>query len=90
MSSSQAGSSSPAPRNPDEPVAIVGIGCRYADARGPAEFWDIVRSGRDTVREAPAHRVALGYDLDHFFDPTPRMPGRISSLPLTIQSQTSS
>ena len=79
MSSSQAGSSSPAPRNPDEPVAIVGIGCRYADARGPAEFWDIVRSGRDTVREAPAHRVALGYDLDHFFDPTPRMPGRISS-----------
>ncbi len=79
MSSTREGSSSPASGSPDEPIAIVGIGCRYADARGPAEFWDIVRSGRDTVREAPAHRIELGYDLEHFFDPTPRVPGRISS-----------
>ena len=62
-----------------EPIAIVGIGCRYADARGPAEFWEIVRSGRNTVRDAPQHRIDLGYDIDHFYDPRPRIPGKISS-----------
>ncbi len=60
-------------------IAVVGIGCRYADARGPDEFWEIVRSGRDTVRDAPPHRVELGYDIDHFYDPRPRIPGKISS-----------
>jgi len=60
-------------------VAIVGIGCRYADARGPEEFWDIVREGRNTVRDAPDHRIELGYDIDHFYDPRPRIPGKISS-----------
>ena len=62
-----------------ESIAIVGIGCRYADARGPSEFWEICRSGRNTVRDAPRHRVELGYDLDHFYDPRPRIPGKISS-----------
>ena len=42
------------------PIAIVGIGCRFADARGPEEFWEIVRSGRNTVREVPEHRIELG------------------------------
>ena len=63
----------------EDSIAIVGIGCRYADARGPREFWEIVRSGRDTVRDAPAHRIELGYDIDHFYDPRPRIPGKISS-----------
>jgi len=67
------------PTSPDGPIAIVGIGCRYADVRGPAEFWDLVREGRNTVREVPQHRVELGYDIDHFYDPRPRIPGKISS-----------
>ncbi|MBK7948348.1 MAG: polyketide synthase [Deltaproteobacteria bacterium] len=62
-----------------EPIAVVGIGCRYADVRGPAEFYEIVRGRRNTVREAPRHRVELGYDIDHFYDPRPRIPGKISS-----------
>ena len=60
-------------------IAIVGIGCRYADTRGPEEFWEVVRSGRNTVRDAPQHRIDLGYDIPHFYDPRPRIPGRISS-----------
>lgn len=62
-----------------EPIAVVGIGCRYADARGPAELYEIVRSRRNTVRDAPQHRIELGYDIDHFYDPRPRIPGKISS-----------
>jgi acyl transferase domain-containing protein len=62
-----------------KPIAIVGIGCRFADARGPDEFWEIVRSGRNTVREVPPHRIELGFDIDHFYDPRPGIPGKISS-----------
>ncbi len=62
-----------------EPIAIVGIGCRFADARGPDEFYEIVRGRRNTVRDAPQHRIELGYDIDHFYDPRPRIPGKISS-----------
>jgi acyl transferase domain-containing protein/D-arabinose 1-dehydrogenase-like Zn-dependent alcohol dehydrogenase/acyl carrier protein len=66
-------------RTTSDPIAIVGIGCRYADARGPSEFWEIVRSGRNTVRDVPQHRIDLGYDIDHFYDPRLRIPGKISS-----------
>jgi acyl transferase domain-containing protein/NADPH:quinone reductase-like Zn-dependent oxidoreductase/acyl carrier protein len=65
--------------NATMPIAIVGIGCRYADARGPDQFWEIVRSGRNTVRDVPQHRIELGYDIDHFYDPRPRIPGKVSS-----------
>ena len=66
-------------RRDEDSIAVIGIGCRYADARGPEEFWEIVRSGRNTVRDAPQHRIELGYDIDHFYDPRPRIPGKISS-----------
>ncbi len=66
-------------RIPNEPIAIVGIGCRFADARGPDAFWDIVRSGRNTVREVPDHRIELGYDIDYFYDPRPGIPGKVCS-----------
>jgi acyl transferase domain-containing protein/NADPH:quinone reductase-like Zn-dependent oxidoreductase/acyl carrier protein len=69
----------PSDKTTHEPIAIVGIGCRYADARGPDEFWEIVRSGRNTVRDVPQHRIELGYDIDHFYDPRPRIPGKVSS-----------
>ena len=63
----------------EDSIAVIGIGCRFADARGPEEFWEIVRSGRNTVRDAPEHRIELGYDIDHFYDPRPKIPGKISS-----------
>ena len=66
-------------REKSDPIAIVGIGCRFADTRGPAEFWEILRSGRNTVRDVPQHRIDLGYDIDHFYDPRRRIPGKISS-----------
>lgn len=79
MSESRAGGAGGPRSGSPEPIAVVGIGCRYADARGPAELYEIVRQRRNTVREAPRHRVELGYDLDHFYDPRPRIPGKISS-----------
>ena len=41
----------------DEPIAIVGVGCRFpGDVTTPAEFWELLASGRDGVREVPAER----------------------------------
>lgn len=79
MSGADGGRAGSAARSTSEPIAIVGIGCRYADARGPSELYEIVRARRNTVRDAPAHRVELGYDIEHFYDPRPRIPGKISS-----------
>ncbi|KAB8191653.1 acyltransferase domain-containing protein [Nonomuraea phyllanthi] len=40
-----------------EPVAVVGIGCRFpGDAGSPDEFWDLLRAGRNTTRPLPAGR----------------------------------
>ena len=51
-----------------EPIAIVGIGCRFPDgSRNPEEFWQSLRDGVDAVREVPADR----WDAAAFYDPDP-------------------
>ncbi|WP_143659639.1 type I polyketide synthase, partial [Streptomyces sp. MP131-18] len=40
-----------------EPIAIVGLGCRYAgDIRGPEQFWDLVTAGTDAISDFPTDR----------------------------------
>lgn len=46
-----------------EPVAIVGIGCRFPGADGPDAFWDLLRNGVDAVAEVPAGRWRHRDDL---------------------------
>jgi acyl transferase domain-containing protein/trans-aconitate methyltransferase/acyl carrier protein len=58
-----------------EPIAIVGIGCRFPGAPTPAAYWTLLRDGVDAVREVPADR----WDVDALFDADPDAPGRLSS-----------
>jgi polyketide synthase 12 len=45
-----------------EPVAIIGIGCRYpGGVRGPDDLWRLLHDGRDGVGPFPDDR---GWDLD--------------------------
>ncbi len=46
-----------APSN--EPVAIVGIGCRFPGGPDPAAFWQLLVDGGDAVGPVPAARRAL-------------------------------
>jgi len=42
-----------------EPIAIVGIGCRFpGDVTGPESFWRLLRDGVDAITEVPADRPA--------------------------------
>jgi acyl transferase domain-containing protein/acyl carrier protein len=56
-----------------EPIAIVGMGCRFPGGDGPAAFWDLLRTGGDAIREVPAER----WSMDAFYDPDPETAGKI-------------
>ncbi|WP_086850746.1 type I polyketide synthase [Amycolatopsis kentuckyensis] len=67
-------------RRRTDPVAVIGLGCRFPGADGPGEFWDLLSSGRDAVRTAPPGRWnaeaapvlggflddVAGFDAEHF------------------------
>ncbi len=60
-----------APPAADEPIAIIGIGCRFPGADGPAAFWQELSGGVDAISEVPADR----WDVDAFYNPDPSVPG---------------
>ncbi|MGH2510151.1 MAG: beta-ketoacyl synthase N-terminal-like domain-containing protein, partial [Ktedonobacteraceae bacterium] len=58
-----------------DPVAIIGIGCRFPSACDPDAFWQLLRSGNSAIREVPAER----WDLDRLYDPNLMQPGKVIS-----------
>jgi acyl transferase domain-containing protein/7-keto-8-aminopelargonate synthetase-like enzyme/NADP-dependent 3-hydroxy acid dehydrogenase YdfG len=57
------------PRKPaGEPIAIVGMGCRFAGAADLQAYWQMTVEGRDAFGPVPADR----WDASAFFDPNPR------------------
>ncbi|HEY3470420.1 MAG TPA: type I polyketide synthase [Amycolatopsis sp.] len=62
-----------AERRATEPIAIVGMGCRFpGGADTPEKFWALLEDGVDTVAEVPGDR---GWDLDALYDPELSRPG---------------
>ncbi|MGW2035494.1 SDR family NAD(P)-dependent oxidoreductase [Streptomyces sp. NPDC001811] len=57
----------------DEPVAVVGIGCRFPGGIStPADLWRLLTEGGEVLSGFPQDR---GWDLDALFDEDPEVPG---------------
>jgi malonyl CoA-acyl carrier protein transacylase len=75
-------SAQPEPAQPEsagttqsEPLAIIGLGCRFPGAHGPEEFWQLLRDGVNAITEVPRER----WNIDEFFDPDPSTPGKMAT-----------
>ncbi|MGH8877854.1 MAG: type I polyketide synthase, partial [Stackebrandtia sp.] len=63
----------PTASDPGEPIAIVGMACRFpGGVRSPEDLWKLVTDGVDAMGEFPTDR---GWELDELFDPEGRRPG---------------
>ena len=57
-----------------EPIAIVGMGCRYPGQATNAEsFWELLKSGTDAITEVPRSR----WDIDALYDADPDAQGKM-------------
>jgi acyl transferase domain-containing protein len=56
-----------------EPVAVVGMACRYPGGSTVEGFWDLLHDGRSGVIEVPPSR----WDIDEFYNPDRRAVGGV-------------
>ncbi|MFG2639157.1 SDR family NAD(P)-dependent oxidoreductase, partial [Streptomyces sp. NPDC048362] len=58
---------------PDEPIAVVAMGCRLPGGIAtPEDLWRLLLDGGDVISQFPVNR---GWPLDTLFDPDPDKPG---------------
>ncbi|NUO79357.1 SDR family oxidoreductase, partial [candidate division KSB1 bacterium] len=57
----------------DEPIAIIGMACRFPGANDLDAYWRALHDGIDAITEVPASR----WDLQQYYDPDPEAPGKM-------------
>ena len=57
-----------------EPIAIIGLSCRFPQAPNPKAFWELLRNGVDAITEVPSDR----WDVDAFHSENPD-PGKMTT-----------
>src|SRR5580693_7568001 len=59
----------------NQPIAVVGMACRFPGAPDPAAFWDLLRSGSSAIREISPDR----WDIHTWYDPDLDKPGKMNA-----------
>ena len=54
-----------------EPIAIIGLSCRFPGADSPSELWDVLKEGRQTWTDVPEDR----WNWKSFYHPHPEANG---------------
>ncbi len=62
-------------RRANEPIAVVGLSCRFPGAEDAEAYWRLLRDGVDAVTETPSSRWSVA-DL---YDPDPDAPGKLAT-----------
>jgi len=58
-----------------EPIAVVGMSCRFPGADGPDAFWSHLYRGEETTGEVPRDR----WNVDALYSANPDTPGKMST-----------
>ena len=58
-----------------EPIAVVGLACRFPGAPDPAAYWRLLESGTDAIIDVPASR----WDAEALYDPDPDVAGKVAT-----------
>ena len=60
-------------RTPTEPIAVIGMACRFPGAKNLEAFWQLLCNGVDAIIRIPTDR----WDANDFYDPDPTAPGKM-------------
>ena len=64
-----------AARRASEPIAVIGLGCRFpGGVTDPESYWQLLHQGRDAICDVPADR----WDANALFDPDPDAPAKMN------------
>jgi phthiocerol/phenolphthiocerol synthesis type-I polyketide synthase C len=58
-----------------EPIAIIGIGCRFPGAKDPQAFWQLLCNGVDAISEVPEER----WHIDSFYNQDILQAGKMNT-----------
>ena len=56
-----------------EPIAIIGMGCRFPGANNPEEFWQLLAEGKNAITETPKSH----WDIQQYCNDGVNTPGKI-------------
>ncbi|BBM86752.1 type I polyketide synthase [Candidatus Uabimicrobium amorphum] len=57
----------------NEPIAIIGMSCRFPGSNNCGEYWNVLQNGIDAISVVPKER----WDIDSYYDPDPDVPGKM-------------
>src|SRR3954453_8050427 len=59
-----------------QPIAVVGMACRFPGADSPAAYWTLLHEGLDAISETPVER----WDAASLYDSDPAAVGKVATL----------